>query len=663
MPIHNWGRREQYQWPSARPVWLIGAFVVALCALVVIQCYRYSRIWTPLERFYLGSLVRSRILANLQIQAGDYRLLKVVDRKGRRLAIDLDVTPVEAAPAGYVPLALSRLSLESGAVKLVYEAPASYDNSRIYDYLSHWIYRDQTLFDLAYPALLEGLAVLVLGLVLALPKERERIRLRRYGRRLKGPELVRAAEFNERNQSTGVGFATDQPPSWTDRVLRRESHRVHIPRELESHHFLLMGDTGMGKSTLIRQILLQVAERAETAIVYDPALEYTPEFYNPERGDRILNPLDERTPYWSPGQEVTHEAEALTLAASLYPDRPHKDPFFTRAPRELFAHLLTLNPTPEELAWWMCHDQEIDRRVAGTEVASMIAPSAPAQREGVLSELKAVGKLFRLLPRAKEGRKPWSTREWANERNGWLFLTSTPQTREWLLPLTSLWLDILVLRLMNQGRAALRPAWFVLDELATLQKLPQLHTAITENRKSNNPVVLGFQGRSQLEERYGKEAETMFSQPGTKIFLRTSEPHAANWVSETIGEIEIERLRETRTSSFSWRGRQSESYQLDRQVERLVMASEIMGLRPRQGFLKSGNLVLQLSFPYIKLPRRQPAFLERALRQPLRDSLLPGAPEPANGDHTPGLKRDEPTEQPSRGSQAAMTHGTKPFFD
>ena len=102
MPIHSWGRREQYQWPSARPVWLIGAFVVALCTLVVIQCYRYARIWTPLERFYIGSFVRSRILANLQIQVGDYRLLKVVDRKGRRLAIDLDVTPVEAAPAGYV---------------------------------------------------------------------------------------------------------------------------------------------------------------------------------------------------------------------------------------------------------------------------------------------------------------------------------------------------------------------------------------------------------------------------------------------------------------------------------------------------------------------------------------------------------------------------------
>jgi len=46
-----------------------------------------------------------------------------------------------------------------------------------------------------------------------------------------------------------------------------------------------MGDTGMGKSTLIRQILLQVEARGDTAIVYDPALEYTPKFYKPERSD------------------------------------------------------------------------------------------------------------------------------------------------------------------------------------------------------------------------------------------------------------------------------------------------------------------------------------------------------------------------------------------
>jgi type IV secretory pathway TraG/TraD family ATPase VirD4 len=33
----------------------------------------------------------------------------------------------------------------------------------------------------------------------------------------------------------------------------------------------------------------------------------------------------------------------------------------------------------------------------------------------------------------------------------------------------------------------------------------------------------------------------MLSQRATKIFFKTSEPRAAKWISETLGEIEVER--------------------------------------------------------------------------------------------------------------------------
>ncbi len=65
-------------------------------------------------------------------------------------------------------------------------------------------------------------------------------------------------------------------------------------------------------------------------------------------------------------------------------------------------------------------------------------------------------------------------------------------------------------------------------------------------------MVLGFQGRSQLEKRYGQDAEAMLSQPATKIFFKTSEPRAAKWISETLGEIEVERLKESRTPRLLW---------------------------------------------------------------------------------------------------------------
>ena len=237
-----------------------------------------------------------------------------------------------------------------------------------------------------------------------------------------------------------------------------------------------------------------------------------------------------------------------------------------------------------------------------------------------------VADTLKLLPRESQTTQRWSAASWARDRRGWLFLTSTPETRTRLVPLISLWLDMLVLRLMNRGQPGHRPVWFILDELASLQRLPQLHTAVTENRKSNNPVVLGFQGRSQLETRYRHDAEAMLSQPATKVFLRTSEPHAAKWISETIGDVEIERMRESRS-----KGKYGQrSFGLERQVEPLVMPSEISGLPSLRGYLKLENLVVRLHFPFVDVPARHPSFVERSVVETTRrPTLMTTPPKPA----------------------------------
>ena len=103
----------------------------------------------------------------------------------------------------------------------------------------------------------------------------------------------------------------------------------------------------------------------------------------------------------------------------------------------------------------------------------------------------------------------------------------------------------------------------------------------------------------------------MLSQPATKIFLKTSEPRAAQWISDTLGEVELERLRESRTHGEMPKPRESRSYQLEREVRPLVMKEEITGLPKGYGFFKCGNLVVRISFPYLELPERHPKFLER----------------------------------------------------
>jgi type IV secretory pathway TraG/TraD family ATPase VirD4 len=642
----HWGRADAAgTWPPVRPVSSMGALVLALATGAGVLMFRYESAWSPLERLYLPAYFRTGLAAELALHPrGVESLLGVRDRTGRlRLALDAEVEPAWVSDTK--TWRLTEVGRRAGDQRLIWEdRPA---DASLHQWLRRWIYADESLVTILRPALWTTSVSAAIGLLIAIPKDLARGRSRRHGQRLKGPELVTTRQFNRRLRADGIGFAQVATVS---RLSGRPSI-VHVPRALESSHVLIMGDSGTGKSALIRQILGQLEDRGETAIVYDPALEYTPQFYSPTRGDVILNPLDARSPYWTPADELRQDVEALTLATSLFPDRHQDNPFFTDAPRRLFAHLLTFRPSPHELARWLCREEELDRRVTGTSYAAMVDRHAPAQRSGVLASLNMVADTLQLLPAEQETSHRWSASAWATSRQGWLFLTSTPETRPRLVPLTSLWLDTLVLRLMNQGRPASRPVWFILDELATLQRLPQLHTAITENRKSNNPVVLGFQGRSQLETRYGHDAEAMLSQPATKIFLRTSEPRAAKWIAETIGDIETERLQESRSKG---RGRQ-QSYGLERHVEPLVMPSEIAGLANLHGYLKIQNLVTRLHVPYLQRPTIAPAFIERATSADRSvHKALASQSEASNvGGQTLGQAPKPPLE---------IAHGQDPFF-
>lgn len=595
----------------------VGALLLAGVVGIGIFTYLNVEVWTPLQRWYWIQYLNTK---NFPSPRGDYQVLSKLDKEGQRsMAIDADVVPAPAHGRQFIAFELTQQARQVGAVQLVVDN-VHYSSAQMNQILAGKIFESQSTDDLLRPAWVGALGVFVLGLVLTIPRHRARRNLQEQGRRLKGPEMVTVKEFNRWSGSDGISFLT---------MKSRES--LSIPRSLESSHMMMMGDTGAGKSVLQRRVLMQIAERGETAIVYDPALEHTPQFFNPARGDLILNPLDVRCPYWSPSDEVIHEAEALTLATSLFPDKPHENTFFVEGPRKIFAHLLTLKPTPEELVRWMSHEEELDRLLKGTELAAFIYRGAGPQRGGVLGALNMVADSLKLLPKESETKQRWTTEEWARKRSGWIFLTSTPRFRERLLPLMSLWLDTLVLRLMNQGDPSLRHAWFVLDELASLQRLPQLHTALTENRKSGNPVVIGFQGRSQLEVRYGHEAEAMLSQPATKIFLHTSEPRAAKWISDTIGEVEMERMKETVNTGQFLRTAKSRSYHTERRTEPLVLASEIGGLQRLHALLKVDNLVVPFSFPYLAPVKTQPGFIPRELA-PRVVEIGKGPPQPSIPD-------------------------------
>lgn len=156
----------------------------------------------------------------------------------------------------------------------------------------------------------------------------------------------------------------------------------------------------------------------------------------------------------------------------------------------------------------------------------------------------------------------------------------------------------------------------ILDELARLQTLPSLPYALSESRKSNTRMVLGLQERSQIQARYGREAEAMLSQPRTKIFLRTSEPNGAEWVSKSIGEVEIEHLREGRNAG-GMGFRRSKNATVERRIEAAVLASEISNLPDLEGYFQTPGYTLRLTFQYFKPKKLLPAFIPADVPVPL----------------------------------------------
>jgi hypothetical protein len=138
-----------------------------------------------------------------------------------------------------------------------------------------------------------------------------------------------------------------------------------------------------------------------------------------------------------------------------------------------------------------------------------------------------------------------------------------------------------------------------------------LHSALTKQRKSDNPIVLGFQGMSQLDALYGKKAETILSQAYTNIVLRTREPRAARHLSELIGKAQLERVRESRPAR--WFQSRHRTYSTERVVDPVVMESEIQGLKDLHGYFVQQGSIVAIRFSPGPKQKRAPDLIERII--------------------------------------------------
>lgn len=385
----------------------------------------------------------------------------------------------------------------------------------------------------------------------------------------------------------------------------------------ETKHFKLIGTTGTGKSTAIRELLAGALQRGDRAIIADPDGGYLARFKDTSRGDVVLNPFDPDSLKWDLFGEINNAYDIDQLARSLLPDQGGPDKSWISYARTFFgsvtrqAHEAGVTDIRELYNLLVVADtKELRGFLAGTPAQPFLEEHNGRMFDSIRSVTSsAVGSLEYI---AQQTTAPLSIRRWvregypanasgapstlapaSNERTGGvLFIPYKAGQIAALRSTISAWMRLAIFEAMSQPEGDQR-LWFVVDELDALGQIDGLKDALARLRKFGGRCVLGFQSIAQVSSTYGSgEAQTIVENCGNTLILRCSgSDHGgtANFASRLIGQREVLRTNRSRsrrpTDLLS-----STTLSEHVGIEPAVMDSQIEQLPDLSGYLKLASV-------------------------------------------------------------------------
>jgi type IV secretory pathway TraG/TraD family ATPase VirD4 len=417
-----------------------------------------------------------------------------------------------------------------------------------------------------------------------------------------------AREFHKR----GVLIANGAP--LRRRSKRRKSSRpelvtlagVAIPPSDETKHFKLIGSTGTGKSTAIRELMGGAIARGDRAVFADPDGGYLECFYNRYRGDIVLNPFEPESAKWDPFAEIESSFDVDQLASGLIPDcedaaarewRGYARTFLTAVIRRCRLSGSRSLPNLWHLLM-VASAEELRPVVADTPAQPFLEPDNARMFGSIRSVTGSAIAAFEYIQAQRA--QPFSVRKWVRRRNcpSILFIPYRAGQIAALRSLISTWMHLAIFEAMSQSQHEDQRLWFVVDELDALGAIDGLKDALARLRKFGCRCVLGFQSVAQVSSTYGHgEAQTIVENCGNTLILRCSGSEnggTSQFASRLIGEREVLRrqisIGRDRESAFSSRGaRRSRSVTEQHVIETAVMASQLEQLPDLCGYMKGAS--------------------------------------------------------------------------
>jgi len=214
---------------------------------------------TPLQKFYLGTYTTSSIGATQPRNMTSIRW--VLKTAPGRKSVPMLPQDAVAGTSRELPVSLSAQAVAEGWRGVALSSPERVPSSELAPLLRESMYDGESVPRILGMPLLYGLVGLIF-VCLALQKAKDawgyglsswaqRRQEERHGRRTKGPKLSRPAWLRWRADA-GIRLRL-QGESMGSKLLPW-GRSYAIPKRLESSHIMLMGDTGSGKSSAIRQI-------------------------------------------------------------------------------------------------------------------------------------------------------------------------------------------------------------------------------------------------------------------------------------------------------------------------------------------------------------------------------------------------------------------------
>jgi type IV secretory pathway TraG/TraD family ATPase VirD4 len=412
----------------------------------------------------------------------------------------------------------------------------------------------------------------VLALTLLYFKLRESLPQPEY-RLLRGAEIVTAKKLAKRTRAKRGDLNKPQ-------FLIGE---VPIPVGLEDRHFLLVGTSGSGKSTAIRQLLPVVRARAARAIIMDLGGEFISHFRRPD--DLIFCPGDPESVLWNPLAEIQDEQDIDLVLTAMIPHggTPDEETWRGHARNFMKALMLRLHEndelTLERLRYYTsCGDKE--QTAFLQEGNNPYKVNATSMTGTVKDMIKDVMQGLRSVSQVAD----FSVREWVKQGKGFLFITPNNTQRAALSTLINTFMNLAIAEALSAPfEQRNSPLFIVADELAAFD-FDDLPGVLERGRKYGLTACAGIQNAAQLRQKYGNNgATTLLACFRVKVIFNPGDAETAELMAREIGRQEVERRNQSNTKNGSGVSATISYTQTERYA---VMPEELMKLPDRDGYLK-----------------------------------------------------------------------------